>query len=62
MKLVKNGYSLDLIIQGGKIGAVILHFLGFGIIIVVGIDPNEAQVGDVAVEIVHNGFYTCAQV
>jgi hypothetical protein len=28
----------------------------------VGIDPDEAQVGDVAVEIAHNSFYTCAQV
>jgi hypothetical protein len=28
----------------------------------VGINPNEVQVGDVAVEIVHNGFYTHVQV
>jgi len=36
--------------------------LGFGVVIVVGIDPNETQVGDVAVEVVHNGFYTHVQV
>jgi len=32
--------------------------LGFGIVILVGINPNEAQIGDVAVEKIHNGFYT----
>jgi len=26
------------------------------------IDPNEAQVGDIAVEVVHSGFYTRARV
>jgi len=28
----------------------------------VGINPDEARFGDVAVEITHNGFYTRAQV
>ncbi len=28
----------------------------------VGIDPDEARVGDIAVEIVHSGFYTRAQI
>jgi hypothetical protein len=28
----------------------------------VGIDPNEVRVGDVAVEIAHNDFYTHSQV
>jgi len=28
----------------------------------VGIDPDEARVGDIAVEVVHSGFYTRAQV
>jgi hypothetical protein len=41
---------------------VILHFLGFGVVIIVGIDLDEAQIGDVAIEITHNGFYTHAQV
>ncbi len=35
-----------------------MHLLGFGVVILVGIDLDEAQVGDVAIEIVHNGFYT----
>jgi len=39
-----------------------LHFLGFGVVRLVGIDPNEARVGDIAVEVAHNGFYTRAQV
>ncbi len=41
---------------------MILRFLGFGVITVVGIDPDEARIGDVAVKIAHNGFYTRAQV
>jgi hypothetical protein len=36
--------------------------LGFGVVTVIGIDLNEAQIGDVVVEIVHNGFYTHVQV
>jgi hypothetical protein len=39
-------------------GAVILRLLGFGVISIVGIDPDEARVGDVAIEIAHSGFYT----
>jgi hypothetical protein len=42
--------------DGPQIGAVILCFLGFGVITIVGIDPDEAQIKDVAVEIAHNGF------
>ncbi len=41
---------------------MILCFLGFGVVRLVGIDPNEAQVGDIAVEVVHSGFYTRARV
>jgi hypothetical protein len=48
--------------NGPQIGTLILRLLGFGIVILVGINLNEAQVGDVAVEITHNGFYTRAQV
>ncbi len=39
-----------------------MHLLGFGVITFVGIDLDEAQVGDVAIEIAHNGFYTRTQV
>jgi len=41
---------------------VILRFLGFGVITLVGIDPEVARVGDVAVEVVHSGFRTRAEV
>jgi len=41
---------------------MILRFLGFGIVRLVGIDPDEARVGDIAVEVAHSGFYTRAQV
>ncbi len=27
-----------------------------------GIDPEHAQVRDIAIEVAHSGFYTCAQV
>jgi hypothetical protein len=43
-------------------GAMILRFLGFGVVRLVGIDSDEARVGDIVVEVVHNGFYTRAQV
>jgi hypothetical protein len=48
--------------NGPQRGAVILRFLGFGVVRLVGIDPDEARVGDIAVEVVHSGFYTRAQV
>ncbi len=48
--------------DGPQIGVVILRSLGFGIVTFVGIDPDEAQVGDVVVEITHNGFCTRTQV
>jgi hypothetical protein len=49
--------------QGGpQRGAVILHFLGFGVITLVGIDLEVARVGDVAVEVAHSGFHTQAKV
>jgi hypothetical protein len=48
--------------DGPQRGAVVLHFLGFGVVTIVGIDPDEAQVGDVAVEVAHSGFYTRVEV
>jgi hypothetical protein len=39
-----------------------MHLLGFGVVTFVGIDPDEAQVRDVEVEIIHNGFNAHAQV
>jgi hypothetical protein len=48
--------------NGPQRGSVILHFLGFGVVSLVGIDPNKAKVGDIAVEVAHSGFYTRVQV
>jgi hypothetical protein len=48
--------------NGPQRGAVILHFLGVGVIRLVGIEPDQARVGDIAVEVVHSGFYTRARV
>jgi hypothetical protein len=50
-------------IQGGpQRGAMILRFLGFGVVRLVGIDLDEVRVGDIAVEIAHSGFHTRAEV
>jgi len=48
--------------NGPQRGAVILRFLGFGVMSLVGIDPDAARVGDITVEIAHSGFYTRARV
>ncbi len=41
---------------------MILRFLGFGVVRLIGINPDEARVGDIAVEVAHSGFYTHARV
>jgi hypothetical protein len=48
--------------NGPQRGSVILRFLGFGVVRLVRIDPDEARVGDIVVEVAHSGFYTRAQV
>jgi len=35
---------------------VILRFLGFGVVRLVGINPDEVRVGDIAIEVAHSGF------
>jgi hypothetical protein len=47
---------------GPQRGLVVLRLLGFGVLTLVGIDPDEARVGDIAVEVTHSGFDTCAKV
>jgi len=48
--------------NGPQRGAVILCFLGFGVVRLVGIDPDAARVGDLAIEVAHSGFFTRARV
>jgi len=48
--------------NGPQRGSVVLRFLGFGVVRLVGIDPNEARVGDIVAEVAHSGFYTRARV
>jgi hypothetical protein len=43
-------------------GAVVLRSLGFGAVTIVGIDPDQARVGDIAIEVAHSGFFTRAEV
>jgi hypothetical protein len=48
--------------NGPQRGAVILRFLSFGVVRIVKIDPDQARVGDIAVEVAHSGFYTRARI
>jgi hypothetical protein len=48
--------------NGPQKGAAILRFLGFGVVSLVGISPDQASIGDIVVEISHSGFYTSARV
>jgi len=41
---------------------LILCLLGFGVVNIIGLNPDEVQVGDFVVELSNNGFYTRAQV
>jgi hypothetical protein len=47
--------------QGGPpISAIVLRFQGLSVVTIVGIDPEAASIGDIAVEIAHSGFHTRA--
>jgi len=48
--------------DGPHRGAVVLRLLGFGVVTLVGIDPEEARVGDIVVEVAHSGLYMRAKV
>ncbi len=41
---------------------MILRFLGVGVVSLVGINPDQARVGDIVVETSHSGFYISARV
>jgi hypothetical protein len=57
-----NQFDYFAIRDGPQRGVVILHFVGFGTVTLVGIDPEVARIGDIAVEIAHSGFHTRAEV
>jgi hypothetical protein len=57
-----NIFDFFTVQNGPQRSVVILRFLGFGVVRLVGIDPDEARVGDIAIEVAHSGFYTRAQV
>jgi hypothetical protein len=48
--------------DGPQRGAMVLRFLGFGTVTLVGIDPEVVRVGDIAVEVAHSGFHTRTEV
>jgi hypothetical protein len=41
---------------------MVLRSLGFGVIMIVGINPDQARIGNIVIEIAHSGFYTRAEV
>jgi hypothetical protein len=55
-----NKFDFFIVQNEPQRGAIILCFLGFGVVRLVGIDLDEAQVGDIAIEVAHSGFYTRA--
>ncbi len=48
-----NRFDLYTVQNGPQKGAVILRFLGFGVVSIVEIDPDQARVGDIAVKVVY---------
>jgi hypothetical protein len=44
--------------EAPRIGALILRQLGFGVVAIIGVSPNEAQARDIDVELMHNRFCT----
>jgi hypothetical protein len=57
-----NRFDYFTIRDGPHRGAVILRFVGFGTVTLVGIDPEVARIGDIVVEIAHSGFHMRAEV
>ncbi len=45
-----------------QVGSIVLRLVGFGVLTVVGFDPTEAQVGDIAVKVTHNGCVSWVKV
>ncbi len=39
-----------------SIGYVVLRLVGFGVVNVIGFDPTEVAIGDIAVKVTHSGF------
>jgi len=59
---IVNRFDFSTVQTGPQRRVVVMRFLGFGVVTLVGIDPDEARVRDVAVEVAHNGFFTRAEV
>jgi hypothetical protein len=57
-----NRFDFFTVRNGPHRGAMILRFVSFGTVTLVGIDPEVARIGDIAVEITYSGFYTRTEV
>jgi len=55
-------FDFSIVPKGPHRGAVILKALGFGVVRLVGIKPDQARTEDIAVEVTHSGYFTKARV
>ncbi len=55
-------FDFDTLPDGPRRGAIILRALRFGVVRLVGVEPNQARLGDIAVEVTHSGYFTRARV
>ncbi len=53
---MKQLFEKDIGIFALELGSIILRIIGFGIINIVGLDLSKTRIGDIVVEITHNGF------
>jgi hypothetical protein len=59
---IARRFDFSTLPEGPRRGAVILRALGFGVVRLVGIEPDQARTGDIAVEVTHSGYFTRARV
>jgi hypothetical protein len=55
-------FDFSTVPEGPHRRAVILRALGFGVVRLVGIDPDQARTRDIVVEVTHSGYFTRARV
>jgi hypothetical protein len=55
-------FDFGTVLDGPRRGAIILRALGFGVVRLVGVEPDQARLGDIAVEVTHSGYFTRARV
>jgi hypothetical protein len=59
---ITRRFDFGIVPYGPQRGAVVLRVLGFGVIRLVGIEPDQTRVGDIDVKVTHSGYFTRARV